>query len=180
MPITSKLKSAYDLASRLHTNARGHITERRSEQRRSNERVHLGREAFLWSQVLGQTTWDWAREQPAIQEQLTRAEVRFDSLRLHAQERVSRLEEELWEWVRQLEDGARPQRLSGPTLAECYVTLQVSPSVSDITLRKSWRALMLECHPDRYAQDPVALERAERQARLVNEAYQTICRVRGL
>lgn len=192
MSVSSKLKSAYNLASHLHTSARAHIAERQSERdgqeasqdsrrdQRGERLTSAGREALMWGRVLGQATWEWAREQPEIMRRVERAEERIDELRRRAQAHVQQLEEELWAWVRTLEEEAPSPRLSGPTLSECYATLNISSTASDSELRRAWKRLMVECHPDRHAQDPSALERAERKARLVNEAYQTVCRARGL
>ena len=142
----------------------------------------LRREALRWGKVLGRAAWDWAQEQPVVQRQKRRVEERVAELRERAQARFAQLEDEFWEWVKQLdEEGyvSGPPR-SGPSLNECYKVLEVSPVASDIEVRKAWRALMLKCHPDRFAHDPEAEARAEREARRVNEAYQVICRVRGL
>jgi DnaJ-domain-containing protein 1 len=142
----------------------------------------IRREALRWGKVLGRVAWDWAQEQPVVQRQRQRVEEKVAEFRGRAQARFAQLEDEFWEWVKQLdEEGyvSAPAR-SGPSLSECYDLLSVSPSASDAEVRKAWRALMLKCHPDRFANDPEEEARAAREARQVNEAYQVICRVRGL
>lgn len=154
----------------------------RFKSTQSTTRRSLRREAFRWGKILGQAAWDWAQERPVVQRQKRRVEEKVDELRSRAQAKVARLEDEFWEWIKQFEEEryANVPSRSAPSLVECYAQLSVSPSASDAEVRKAWRALMLKCHPDRFAHDPVAEAEAEREARIVNEAYQEIRRARGI
>jgi DnaJ-domain-containing protein 1 len=136
----------------------------------------------MWGKVLGKAALIWAQEQPIVQEQKRKVEERVAGLKNKTQARIAQFESEFWEWVRQLESEGYvdvPYQ-AGPSLAESYALLEVSAQVSDQRVRKAWRGRMLKCHPDRFAQDPDALAQAEIEARQVNEAYQVICRARGL
>jgi DnaJ-domain-containing protein 1 len=142
----------------------------------------MRREALKWGRVIGRAAWDWAQEQPVVQRQRARVEARLIELKAQAQVRLARLEDELWEWIKQLEEERSfeaPHR-AGLSFYECYTLLGVISLVSDSEVRKAWRALMLKCHPDRFAHDPEAEAEAAHEARRVNEAYQVVCRARGL
>ena len=138
--------------------------------------------AVMWGKVLGKAAWVWAQEQPLVQEQKRKVEERVVEFKNQARARLAQFETEFWEWVRQLESEGYVEvpYQAGPSLAESYALLGVSAQVSDQNVRKAWRSRMLTCHPDRFAQDPQALAQAEQEARRVNEAYQVICRARGL
>lgn len=153
----------------------------RAEARR-NKRAQLRRDLFRLGEAAGRNAWAWARSQPVVQRQLNKVEARIDHIKSQARSRLASFEEEFWEWVRHLEN-ERPFEVphrAGPTLTECYQLLEVRATDSNETIRRAWRAQMLTCHPDRFAQDEAAQDRAERKAREVNEAYQTICRARGV
>ena len=142
----------------------------------------LRREAVMWGRVLGKAAWIWAQDQPIVQEQKRKIEARVAVLKDRARARISQFESEFWEWVKQLEAEGYVEvpYQAGPSLAESYARLEVNAHASDQQVRKAWRSRMLQCHPDRFAQDPQALAAAEVEARQVNEAYQVICRARGL
>lgn len=156
----------------------------RTRQRTSKERLrtHIRREVWYASKVIGKAAWSWARTQPPVKRQLDRLEMAVDEVKQQAREKIADFEKEFWKWVEQLEaDGyiESPHR-SGPSLVVCYERLGVQSYASDQEVRKAWRKKMMGCHPDRFAQDPVALKKAEHQARELNEAYQVIQKSRGL
>lgn len=156
----------------------------RSERRehRQNRRVRLRRDLIRLGEAAGRSAWRWARAQPIVQKQVARVEAQIDELQGRARARLKAFEEDFWDWVKQLDDERASQipLRAGPSLTECYRLLEVNASTSNDALRKAWRAQMLLCHPDRFAQDPQQLSEAEERARRVNEAYQTICRARGI
>lgn len=66
-------------------------------------------------------------------------------------------------------------------IASAYQVLEVSPDVSDADLKRAYKKLVLKHHPDRVAAlgDDIRLK-AEEKLKLINDAYNKICRVRGL
>jgi DnaJ-domain-containing protein 1 len=157
---------------------------RRAERRQQSRdrRARVRRELFRLGSVAGRSAWRWASSQPIVQRQVARVEAQIDELQGRARARLRAFEEDFWDWVKQLDDerSSHGPLRAGPSLTECYRLLEVTASTSNDALRKAWRAQMSLCHPDRFARDPQQLSEAEERARRVNEAYQTICRARGI
>ena len=145
-------------------------------------RSQLRREAWRLSKTVSKVAWDWVKTQPPIKKKLDQFEEKLEETKAKARIKLSLLEQEFWTWVESLEAEGyieSPQRV-GPSLNVCYERLGVEAQVSNEVLRKAWRKKMMDCHPDRFAQDPQALARAEQLAREINEAYQRIQKARGL
>ena len=145
-------------------------------------RSQLRREAWRFGKTVSKVAWDWVRTQPPVKNKLDRLEEKLEETKAKARLKLSMLEQEFWAWVESLESEGyieSPSRV-GPSLSVCYERLGVDAQVSNETLRKAWRKKMMTCHPDRFAQDPQALEQAEQRAREINEAYQRIQKARGL
>lgn len=145
-------------------------------------RSQLRREAWRLSKTVGKVAWDWVKTQPPVKNKIDLLEEKLEETKAKARSKLSMLEQEFWAWVEGLEAEGyieSPYRV-GPSLNVCYERLGVDSQVSNEVLRKAWRKKMMACHPDRFAQDPQALEQAERRAREINEAYQRIQKARGL
>ncbi|MEE9384713.1 MAG: DnaJ domain-containing protein [Nannocystaceae bacterium] len=69
---------------------------------------------------------------------------------------------------------------SNADLARWHETLEIDASVSDIELRRAYRRLINQYHPDRYATDPPKYRAATEVARKLTEAYNGLREHRGL
>ncbi|MDH4184393.1 MAG: TerB family tellurite resistance protein [Nitrospinota bacterium] len=68
-------------------------------------------------------------------------------------------------------------------LAKCYETLNVSPSDSDETIKKRYRKLVADFHPDKIASKELPEEFtkfANQKLAEINQAYDAICKSRGV
>ena len=135
----------------------------------------LRRAAWRQGKVAGRAAWEWLREQPPVKRKLSEAERRIALHRAQIEERRKRFEAELLEWLRQVEasQGIPSQRGSSPSLSESYARLGVAYGAPFSEVRRAWRLKMRACHPD-LSSDPIEKEQAEREARLINEAFQVI------
>ena len=84
------------------------------------------------------------------------------------------IEEDLWVWIRRMQ--AQAQRTQNQfdraqRSGQYYSTLGLKPGASMDEVKAAWRQKMRENHPDRFANDPVAEERAHRRAQEINLAY---------
>jgi hypothetical protein len=161
---------------------RSHRSNYRRQANKERLRSKIRREVWYVGKVVGKAAWQWARTQPPVQRRLDRLESVVEEVKLNARGKLADFERDFWAWVEQLESEGyieAPNR-SGPSLATCYDRLGVNAYASDHEVRKAWRKKMMDCHPDRFAQDPMALQKAEIIACEVNEAYQMIQKSRGL
>jgi hypothetical protein len=145
-------------------------------------RSKIRRELWRYSKLAGEAAWEWAKAQPEVQKQLKKVETKIEQVKERTQVHIERAEREFWAWVERLEaDGyiENPQR-PGPSITACYERLGVLSSASNVEVKRAWREKMVQYHPDRFANDPVALKDAETKARELNEAYQAIRQIRGI
>lgn len=145
-------------------------------------RSRLRRKLWNYSKLAGETAWEWAKAQPRVQRQIRRVEAKVEEVKERAQVQLEWAEREFWAWVERLEAEGyidHPQR-TGPTMNICFERLGLAPNATDAEIKRAWRAKMMLYHPDRFANDPQALKRAETKAREINEAYQAIKRIRGI
>ena len=59
-------------------------------------------------------------------------------------------------------------------LRRAYAVLELSPPVSASLLKRQYRKLAKQWHPDRYSTDPIGRAEAARQMREVNDAYRMV------
>lgn len=71
---------------------------------------------------------------------------------------------------------ARPRRQLDARLQRCYNRLEI-PVGSDLaTVRRAWKEMMKQYHPDRYGNAPEKLETATRLCQELTEAYLELSR----
>ena len=71
---------------------------------------------------------------------------------------------------------------SGPTLEDAYKVLGVSPSDDQLTVKRAYRRLMNENHPDKLVSKGLPkemLEMAKEKAQQIQAAYDLICKSKG-
>jgi curved DNA-binding protein CbpA len=59
-------------------------------------------------------------------------------------------------------------------LARAYVTLGVTPAASLADVRKRYKALVRQWHPDRFARDPQGQAEASLRMRAINDAFRAV------
>ena len=59
-----------------------------------------------------------------------------------------------------------------------YIVLGVSPAATDDEIKTAYRNLAKKYHPDNFSQDPAAAEMAQEKMQQINEAYDSIIRMR--
>jgi hypothetical protein len=59
-------------------------------------------------------------------------------------------------------------------LSHDYATLGLTPSASPVEVRKAYKKLVRQWHPDRFARDPAGQAEATQRMRAINTAYETI------
>ena len=78
--------------------------------------------------------------------------------------------------------GGGYQRQSGPTLADACKVLGVKPNDDATTIKRAYRKLMSEHHPDKLVAKglpPEMMEMAKEKAQQIQAAYDLICKVKG-
>ena len=157
------------------------INDHSQSTKRPRLRSKIREELWRYSKLAGEAAWKWAKTQPEVQRQLKKVEAKVELVKQKAQAQLEKAEREFWSWVERLEAEGyieSPHR-TGPSIIVCYERIGVDPHSTDVEVKRAWREQMMKYHPDRYANDPKALQRAERKARELNEAYQAIKRLRG-
>ena len=74
------------------------------------------------------------------------------------------------------------QQSSGPTLSDAYKVLGVSESDDRNAVKRAYRRLMNEHHPDKLVAKglpPEMMEMAKEKAQQIQAAYDLICKVKG-
>ena len=123
---------------------------------------------------LGRRAQSVAMKQPSVKRRVEHVTARWRESRDNAEEWLESLEDELWQWVRRLQEEANrahTQVERAANAASYYKTLGLKPGAGPDEVKKAWRRAMLENHPDRFAHDPVAEAAAHRRSQELNLAY---------
>ena len=79
--------------------------------------------------------------------------------------------------------GGRQAPQAGPTLDDAYAILNVSPSSGDAEVKRAYRRLLSQHHPDKLVSKGLPEEMikiASRKTHEIRQAYEQIKRARGL
>lgn len=116
-------------------------------------------------------------ENPRVRDRVEQAKVQFSDVKKAVEAQLESAEADLWAWINTLQaeaQKAQRQQLRRRTSAEYYEVLGLKPGVDLATIKKAFRDQMRAHHPDRFAHDPVAEQRAHEQAQRINEAYREL------
>mgnify|MGYP001227266822 CR=1 FL=1 len=121
-----------------------------------------------------QAVYDFAMDQPEIRKRVDMARTLIEEARANVEDRFDGLEDNLWEWIREMQAQAQRAQQQVNRARESddhYRTLGIQPGAGIDAVKKAWRQKMRENHPDRFSNDPVAESRAQARAQEINRAY---------
>jgi len=84
------------------------------------------------------------------------------------------IEDDLWVWIRRMQEQAHRTQAKIERVQNAgnyYHALGLRPGATMAQVKAAWRQKMRENHPDRFANDPVAEDKAHRRAQEINRAY---------
>ena len=114
---------------------------------------------------------------PRLTKVLAEMKSRYETLRTELEDRFEHIEEELWRWINEKQREINRHQTHAERLKQAhrfYELLGVKPNASRSEIKEAWRKKMKTIHPDRFAHDPQAEQRAAEEARAVNQAYQEL------
>ena len=123
---------------------------------------------------LGRTAQTVALKQPLVKRRVEQVTARWRESRENAEEWLESLEDELWQWVRRLQEEANRAHTHverAAKAADYYKTLGLKPGAGHDEVKKAWRRALLNNYPDRFAHDPIADDAAHRRNQALNLAY---------
>ena len=122
----------------------------------------------------GRVAVEVAMSQPAVRDRVERVQTRVHAVRREAEARVREAESRAWAWMRQMEEEARrtQRQLDRHRTAEDHYTALGLPHGATLDeVKRAYRKLMRDHHPDRHAPDPAADATAHARAQRINAAY---------
>jgi len=122
----------------------------------------------------GRVAVEVAMSQPAVRDRVERVQTRVHAVRREAEARVREAESRAWAWMRQMEEEARrtQRQLDRHRTAEDHYTALGLPHGATLDeVKRAYRKLMRDHHPDRHAHDPAAEAHAHARAQRINAAY---------
>ena len=116
---------------------------------------------------------DVAMAQPGIKRRVQRVQSQVDALRREAERMAAEIEARAQEMFRDFQEEAmRAQRqlVRQRTAVEHYHTLGLAEGASLEDVKKAYRRLMRQHHPDKHSNDAAAEGRAHARAQQINQA----------
>jgi len=116
--------------------------------------------------------------QPRVQHQVDKVNGRIKESRETVEAWLSNLEDELWVWVRRMQDEAQRAHTQVDRARHAnayYHTLGLKPGATLEEIKQAWRKAMRKNHPDLFAHDPVAERAAHTRSQELNTAYTELC-----
>jgi DnaJ-domain-containing protein 1 len=122
----------------------------------------------------GRVAAELAMRQPEVRVRVERAQAQVEELRRELEARLAEAEAQAYAWMRKMEEEARrsQRQLERHRSAdEHYRTLGLNPGAGLDDVKKAYRRLMRDHHPDRHAHDARAESAAHARAQRINAAY---------
>jgi DnaJ-domain-containing protein 1 len=135
------------------------------------------RDAFRIVETVGRAAADVAMTQPGIRRRVERVQGRVDTLRREFETVLAEAEARAEALLRELQAEAlraRKQIERQRTAADHYRTLGLPEGAGIDEVKKAYRKLMRQHHPDKHTMDPHAEARAAERAKVINEAYREL------
>jgi DnaJ-domain-containing protein 1 len=127
---------------------------------------------------LGRSAGQFILSQPQVQRQVDKVTDRIKESRENVESWLINLEEELWVWVRRMQDEAQRAHTHVDRAKNAntyYRTLGLNPGANLDEVKQAWRKAMRKNHPDLFAHDPVAERAAHTRSQELNTAYTELC-----
>lgn len=135
------------------------------------------RDAFKVLETVGRVAADVAMTQPGIRRRVERVQGRVETLRQEFETIMAEAEARAEALLRELQAEAmraRKQLERQRTAADHYRTLGLAEGAGLDEVKKAYRKLMRQHHPDKHSTDPHAEARAAERAKVINEAYREL------
>jgi len=135
------------------------------------------RDGYEFLKGVGKAAADVALTQPAIRGRVERVQARVEALRREAEILMAQAEARAQVLLRELQEEAvraRKQLERQRSAADHYHTLGLPNGASLEDVKKAYRKMMRQHHPDKHSLDAAAEARAHARAQSINEAYREL------
>ena len=123
---------------------------------------------------IGRKAGEVLMNQPQVRQRVDEVTERWRGSRENVEAWLTSVEDDLWIWIRRMQEQAHHAQSHIDRIRhseQYYRTLGLRPGASMDEIKVAWRQAMRENHPDRFAHDPKAEERAHRRSQELNQAY---------
>ncbi len=137
----------------------------------------VGNSVQQTGKALAQAAFESGLKNERLRSYFEAAKSKWDNAQSKIEAALDALEESLDAAFRQAEDRVHKshrQIKRAHSAQKYYALFGLKPGASIEEVKAAWREKMRQCHPDRFAQDPQAEARAQKQAQEYNVAYQEL------